>query len=72
VKLEGWPEMKRIACLAHRCAPSIPNIGWDIIHTTEGVFIMEGNLFFGADIVQIAGPLLGETYYARANVAGLR
>jgi hypothetical protein len=71
VKLAGWPEMKRIACLAHRYAPTVPNIGWDIIHTTEGVYIMEGNLFFGADIVQIAGPLLGETYYTRANVAGL-
>lgn len=71
-QLEGWSEVKRLALLAHACAPTVPNIGWDIIHTESGVMVMEANLYFGVDMVQIGGLLLGETNYAKANLAGIR
>lgn len=69
LRVDGFAAMKAMVCDAHARFSTVPNIGWDVVHTADGILIMEANLYWGADISQVAGPLLGETGYAAALLA---
>lgn len=67
VQIEGriipeWPEMREQAIAAHRRLPLIPSIGWDLIATDSGVYILEANAVWHGDLAQNWGLApLGET-----------
>lgn len=71
LQVRGFDQMKALVSRVHRQFSKLPTIGWDVISTTDGILIMEGNLCWGADINQVGGPLLGETSYPEANLAAV-
>lgn len=70
-RIARWDEIKHLAIRAHRFAAGVPSIGWDVIDTDSGLYIMEANLYWGVDISQVAGPFLGETLYPAAVLAAI-
>lgn len=61
-KISQWPIMREMALQAHAKIPFMPAIGWDLVATTEGVFILEANTVWHAYLSQQWGRSpLGET-----------
>lgn len=57
-----WPRMCALALEAHRKLPFMPSIGWDLVATDAGVFILEANAVWNANLAQHWGRVpLGET-----------
>lgn len=57
-----WAEMRDRALAAHAEVPWLPTIGWDLIATDRGVFILEANAVWNGNLTQQWGRLpLGET-----------
>ena len=60
--LPGWGELAELAVAAHRTMPWLPFVGWDLARTEQGAVIVELNIYWGANVVQLPGsPPLGET-----------
>lgn len=68
-KIEGrpvprWQEMVELVTRAHNTFPWMPFIGWDVVDSDEGLVLLEGNAYWGADSAQLPGaPGLGETRF---------
>jgi hypothetical protein len=63
--LSCWPELLATAEAAHAHWPEFPFIGWDLVHTSEGIFVLEGSCLWGGTLAQISGsPPLGLTPFA--------
>lgn len=57
-----WKEMQTRALAAHEKIPSMPLVGWDLVATDRGVFILEANAVWNSSLAQLWGLLpLGET-----------
>jgi hypothetical protein len=62
--LPGWGELAELALAAHRTMPWLPFAGWDLAWTEVGPMILELNIYWGANVVQLPGsPPLGETEF---------
>ncbi len=58
VRFEGievpfFNEVIKLAIRAHECIKEIPSIGWDIAVTESGVILIEGNYYWGLQIMQM-------------------
>jgi hypothetical protein len=63
--LSCWPELLETARAAHPHWREYPFIGWDLVHTSEGIFVLEGSCLWGGTLAQISGSLpLGLTAFA--------
>jgi len=51
----GWPALVATALAAHRTYPWMPFIGWDLAMTEAGPLIIEANVFWSANLVQLPG-----------------
>jgi len=51
--LPKWDELLNFVLDVHSCFESI-FVGWDVSYTTEGFQVIEGNLHWGADLLE--GP----------------
>ncbi len=60
-RLDCCPDVLELALKAHRSFPEVVSIGWDIVYTTKGVYLLEGNTLWGLD----PGLFLGRTPYVR-------
>lgn len=56
--LSIWPDLKRVALSAHSGVLDVPTIGWDLVHTENGCYLLEGNLNWGVAPHQLTGPNL--------------
>jgi hypothetical protein len=56
--LPYWPELKATAEKTHLHFPDLLTIGWDLVLTTDGVKILEGNINWGVDNHQLNAPNL--------------
>lgn len=64
-ELPLWPAALDLCRRAHRAFPAFPFIGWDIVLTDAGPLLLEANLTWGAELVQMTnGKPLGETPFA--------
>lgn len=52
--LPYWEESKAACLRAHALAPTLNTVGWDVVLTPEGPFVLEANLRWGARVLQIA------------------
>lgn len=72
-KLPYWEETVELSRQAHRYFPEFPFIGWDIIITESGPVLLEANLTWGVDILQIPhNKALGETPFAEVFLEHLK
>lgn len=61
-KIADWARMRQMALDAHAKIPFMPTIGWDLVATADGVFILEANAVWNAYLGQQWGRSpLGET-----------
>ncbi|MCG7573656.1 hypothetical protein MHM39_08750 [Phaeobacter sp. CNT1-3] len=51
--LPFWDEVRTLALTAHDCATDIYSVGWDIAWTQNGPVIVEGNVVWGEDLLQM-------------------
>lgn len=56
------PQIERITKAAHQLVPDIFAVGWDVVWTPTGLFLLEGNINWGIDLHQRQGPKLMEHY----------
>lgn len=62
--LPGWGEKVALTLAAHRTLPWMPFIGWDVVESDDGLFLLEANAFWGADAAQLPGAVpLGRTAF---------
>lgn len=54
-----WQESVDICLNAHRQLSDLPTIGWDVVITSSGVKLLEGNVCWGIDGYQFKVPALG-------------
>lgn len=71
-RVEQWATIREeLVALAARL-PFLPYIGWDIIATDDGFFIVEGNNRSDVNLIQIHGPLLADgrvrAFYERSRI----
>ncbi|MBK8478484.1 MAG: hypothetical protein IPL39_20015 [Opitutaceae bacterium] len=67
-----WPEMRARAIAAHGHLPSLTTVGWDLIATDRGVFILEANAVWNGNLAQHWGRApLGETAWPALMLAHL-
>lgn len=52
--IEGWEEIKKAVLSYASCFPELKELGWDIAVTPEGVQVIEMNLGFGLDHLQVS------------------
>jgi hypothetical protein len=71
-KVEAWSALLNAALLAHKAWPNFPFIGWDVVHTSEGIYILEGSCIWGGHLAQISGSApLGRTHFPDIYLAHL-
>jgi len=59
-----FQETLEVALAAQSAFPEVPSVGWDVAITDDGPLLLEANLNWGIDIVQIVGRgPLGDTKY---------
>lgn len=51
--LPHWSEAEELTRHAHETLPGIPMIGWDVAITPEGPILVEGNIGFGVEAIQV-------------------
>lgn len=67
-----WPDAKALVLAAHRLLPDYFSLGWDIAITESGPVILETNIGWDTDSLQLFHDLpLGETEFARCAVERL-
>jgi hypothetical protein len=68
-----WSEMKAKALAAHReHLGFMPAVGWDLVATDRGVFILEANAVWNGNLAQLWGRApLGETVWPEVMMAAL-
>ena len=54
-----WPELAALAVRAHALFPDVFSVGWDVVYTTEGFRLLEGNTSWGMS----PGLFLGQSAY---------
>ena len=65
-QLPFWKRTVNLAERAQRLFPEFKFIGWDIAFTERGPVLVEGNILFGTEAMQVAHDTpLGETVYPR-------
>ena len=70
--ISQWNEMKAQAVAAHTLLPGLPAIGWDLVATDRGVFILEANGVWNGNLAQHWGLTpLGETAWPALMLARL-
>lgn len=70
--LAAWPRMRELALAAHERLPGMPAVGWDLVATSDGVFILEANAIWHAFLAQHWGRApLGETAWPECMLAAL-
>lgn len=55
LKLEGWEEAVDLALAAHAKITDVPTVGWDVALTPEGTILLEANVGWGGNVLQIPG-----------------
>ena len=64
VRLPFWPEVIQLSIMAHEVFPYFSSIGWDIAMTEDGPLLVEGNLLWGIESLQMTHDRpLGETCF---------
>ncbi|MGB0258936.1 MAG: sugar-transfer associated ATP-grasp domain-containing protein, partial [Coraliomargarita sp.] len=58
-QLDCWSEVVKLALAAHASFKDVLSIGWDIVYTPQGLYLLEGNTLWGLD----PGLFLGRTEY---------
>lgn len=68
-----WPEMRAKALAAHReHLAFMPSVGWDLVVTDRGVFILEANAVWNGNLAQLWGRApLGETIWPELMLGAL-
>lgn len=54
IKLEGYQHVKELALKASEKFSFMGTIGWDIAYTDKGAMIIEGNILYPADFMQLS------------------
>jgi hypothetical protein len=68
--IPDWPEMRARAIAGHQRLTHMPSIGWDLVCTEDGIFILEANSVWNAFSAQHWGRLpLGETVWPETVLA---
>jgi hypothetical protein len=52
-QLPTWDAVTHLAQQAHRAAPTLPLVGWDVALTSNGPLLLEANFAFATDIVTV-------------------
>jgi hypothetical protein len=59
IQVPHWPEIRAgILSLAARMPLDNPYVGWDVIVTTDGFVVLEGNRYSDVNLLQVHRPLL--------------
>lgn len=62
-----WDEACSLCIRAHNQLTGAPTIGWDVVIAPDGALLLEGNLGWDAELVQVLGhTALGDTAAAQA------
>lgn len=70
--LSSWPEMRAQALAAHALLPGVPAVGWDLVPAETGVLILEANVTWSTNLVQLRGLApLGDSAWPAAMLAYL-
>lgn len=70
-QLPAWSAVTQLAEQAHRAAPTLPLVGWDIALTADGPLLLEANFAFATDIVTVPQRApLGESGFSGILVRG--
>lgn len=71
-KIAAWEQMRTLALASHAKMPFMPAIGWDLVSTNDGVFILEANAIWNAYLGQQWGRSpLGETHWPQVMLDAL-
>lgn len=72
VSIPDWNEIKEIIINTANTYPYMKYIGWDVVHTDEGIMVIEANNCTDVNLLQIHRPLLEDermkTFYKYYNV----
>lgn len=61
LKLPYWAEVCDLVCEAHNFLPELPCIGWDVAILNDGPTLIEGNMGWDCELIQLLGRFpLGE------------
>ncbi|MGD9877936.1 sugar-transfer associated ATP-grasp domain-containing protein [Desulfococcus sp.] len=72
-QLPFWAETLALCREAHRVFKDYAFIGWDVAITDDGPMLVEGNLFWGVEAMQMAHETpLGETPFPRVYLAHMK
>jgi len=72
-RIPCWDQVIRLCRRAHEAFPAYAFIGWDVAVDDDGPMLVEGNLQFGIESIQMAHesplgqPLFGDQYLAHMN-----
>lgn len=70
--IKDWRALLAAAVDAHAAWPDFPFIGWDIVHTSRGIYILEGSCIWGGYLAQMSGSApLGSTSFPAIYLAHL-
>lgn len=68
--ITDWHTMRDLAIAAHAHLPDMPTVGWDVVSTGSGLYILEANGVWNAHMTQQWGRSpLGETPWAEALIS---
>jgi hypothetical protein len=71
-KIPDWDRVLRTALGAHEPWQKFPFIGWDVVSTTQGLYILEGSCIWGGYLAQMSGSApLGATRFPELYLAHL-
>jgi hypothetical protein len=72
-RLPYWEDVLAICLKAHAAFKGYSFIGWDVAITNDGPVLVEGNLFWGVEAMQMAHRMpLGKTNFAQTYLAHVR
>jgi hypothetical protein len=73
LRLPFWNETVVLCALAHRCFSTYPFIGWDVVITADEPLLLEANLTWCVDLVQMTNMVpLGQTAFPQVFMAQIR
>jgi hypothetical protein len=72
-QLPHWAEAARLVLRAHGLLESIPSVGWDVAFTGEGPVLIEANVIWHPDVMQVASDSpIADTFYGNVLLHHLR